>query len=212
MDMFVSDLDAVRVAAGLDRLHLIGHSFGGLLGMHYAIAHPERVASLVLVESDPASREYWVAYRDIVDSRRRPDDRAALAALESSPGWGVDPALTERYLRIHWKTYFSSGQVPDNLEIHFDENLQANFAVTPGAVRRDLGSWDLHDRLDRIRCPVLAIYGRDSIFPGEAGERLCAHLRDATLDVLDDVGHFPMQEDPAAFDWSIRRFRARHPR
>src|SRR5262245_60281461 len=44
----VADLDAVRMHFGADRIHVFGHSWGGMLGQLYAMAHPDRVASLVL--------------------------------------------------------------------------------------------------------------------------------------------------------------------
>lgn len=211
MATFVQDLEAVRSAAGLERLHLLGHSFGGLLAMHYAIAHPGRVASLVLVDSDPASWSYWVEHRRIVEARCRAEDREALAALESSPGWGKDPALTERYLRIHWKTYFANGRVPDDLALDFDDDAQANFAITPRAIREDLGPWDIHYRLRQVTCPALVMYGRESIFPARAGEALREWLPAAALEVLENVGHFPPHEAGDTFAESIRNFRDRDP-
>lgn len=48
VDDQVADLDALRAYFGAGKLHLFGHSWGGLLGQLYAKAHPERVASLVL--------------------------------------------------------------------------------------------------------------------------------------------------------------------
>src|SRR5882757_7626651 len=61
LDTFVDDLDAL-----LDRLevtgpiHLVGNSFGGTISFGYALRHPERVASLTVIESEPAT-EAWAA-------------------------------------------------------------------------------------------------------------------------------------------------------
>ena len=61
MNTFVEDLDALRRAAGCERVTLLGHSFGGLLATHYALAHPARMESLILVDSDPSSYRLWGA-------------------------------------------------------------------------------------------------------------------------------------------------------
>lgn len=49
LDDFVADIEGLRLRLGLDRLHLMGHSWGGLLAVKYALVHPSRLRSLVLV-------------------------------------------------------------------------------------------------------------------------------------------------------------------
>jgi L-proline amide hydrolase len=53
-DLFVEEVGAIRQALGLDRLHLFGQSWGGMLAMQYALTRPAGVLSLI-VESSPAS-------------------------------------------------------------------------------------------------------------------------------------------------------------
>ena len=53
MEAQVADLDAVRAALKLDKVALVGDSYGGMLSMAYAVAHPEHVAKLVLSDSPP---------------------------------------------------------------------------------------------------------------------------------------------------------------
>lgn len=49
VDFFVDSLEEWRKAVGVERMHLLGHSWGGYLSTHYAAKHPERVASLILL-------------------------------------------------------------------------------------------------------------------------------------------------------------------
>ncbi len=58
-DLFVAEVWAVREQLGLDRCHVLGHSWGGMLGMAYAIGRPAGLASLIL-ESSPASVPFWL--------------------------------------------------------------------------------------------------------------------------------------------------------
>ena len=55
MDAYVSDLEALRKELGVDQMHLLGHSFGGVFAIAYTAAHPERVASLQLYASSPVT-------------------------------------------------------------------------------------------------------------------------------------------------------------
>ncbi|WP_279588137.1 alpha/beta fold hydrolase [Sphingomonas japonica] len=59
----VADFEAVRAALGIARWQVLGHSFGGMLAMHYALAHPDRVSRLSLENPayDAAASGHWVA-------------------------------------------------------------------------------------------------------------------------------------------------------
>jgi L-proline amide hydrolase len=59
VDLFVEELGAVRSTLGLDRLHLLGQSWGGMLAMQYAITQPAGLASLILASS-PSSIPLWI--------------------------------------------------------------------------------------------------------------------------------------------------------
>ena len=56
MRRMVDDLELLRKRADLEQIDLMGHSFGGLIALHYALVYPERVPRLLLVEPDPPSR------------------------------------------------------------------------------------------------------------------------------------------------------------
>ena len=60
----VDDIEALREALELGRIHLMGHSWGGMLAMRYAIAHPDNLRSLLLLDSMAASSELWRAEED----------------------------------------------------------------------------------------------------------------------------------------------------
>jgi len=59
VELFVGEVDAVRTALGLDRVHVFGNSWGGMLAMEYALMQPQGLASLTLASS-PASIPQWV--------------------------------------------------------------------------------------------------------------------------------------------------------
>src|SRR5580765_6789463 len=58
-ELFVEEVDAVREALGLDRVHVLGHSWGGMLGLQYAAEQPDGLLSLI-VESSPPSVPEWM--------------------------------------------------------------------------------------------------------------------------------------------------------
>src|SRR5258708_3348263 len=106
MDAQVADLDAVRQALGLDRVALVGDSYGGLLSMAYAAAHPDHVAKLVLSDSPGPSWKSIV--HDLPDVF--PDIQEQGAQEAKKLGDSTDEAARAG-LRNHFRMIFYS---PEN--------------------------------------------------------------------------------------------------
>src|SRR5207253_4544860 len=77
VELFVEEVDAVRAALGLDRIHLFGNSWGGMLALECALTRPEGLESLVLASS-PASIPQWVAETARLRAELPPEVQEAL--------------------------------------------------------------------------------------------------------------------------------------
>lgn len=206
MARFVEDLEAVRAASGQDRVALLGHGFGGLLALHYAVRHPDRVAALILLDPDPAQRGLWAAHEERVAARITEEQRAVMEAVSSRPGWEADPRALEVFWLARFEAYFGNAEAARGLTLGLERNVYGNFPATAVAVRASLGDWDLFPELHRVTAPALIFTGDRSIFPPEAHERLREALPDGRLVVLPGVGHFPHMEAPEAFARTVSAF------
>lgn len=207
MATYVDDLDAVRAHLGHEAIDLMGHSFGGLLGMCYAIRHPERVRSLILVDPDPASLERRSPrVDDTITARLTETDGDEIAAIRSNPDWQTDGEAYTRFFRIVLRTYVHDRSHADEVDIGFDDATLAAFHHTYTCIRKNLGLYDIHDELPAITCPVLILQGASSIFSVEGARALADRIPDSTLVVLDGVGHFPFIETPDRFTAEVRQF------
>ncbi len=101
VDLYVEEVDAVRQVLGLDRIHLLGQSWGGMLAMEYMIRRPKGVAS-VTIASSPASMIQWVEEANKLREQLPPEVNATLLKHEAA-GTTSDPdyvkAMTEFYNR-----------------------------------------------------------------------------------------------------------------
>ena len=82
---YVTDLDQIRNHFELSKLNLVGHSFGGILGMYYGITYPDNLNSLVLIDSDAASYELRTPYQiKTINSRLTEEQNIYLDSISES--------------------------------------------------------------------------------------------------------------------------------
>ena len=97
MKNYVNDLEALRNYLKLDRLTLIGHSWGGMLSMEYAAIHPEQTEKLILIGSGGPTGKFFTYFGDNMNMRLHEEDKKEVAMLDS---------LKQRSLKGRWPGYF----------------------------------------------------------------------------------------------------------
>jgi len=185
----VADLEALRLAWGLERLSIAGYSWGALLALLYATEHPDRVERLALVSPAPA----WRAARAEFEARfaertMAPALQEARAALRTSGLRERDPdAYQRRIFELSVAGYFHdttkvSGLTPFRIT-----------GRTQQEVWDSLGEYDLRPALATLRVPALVLHGDDDPIP-EATARAVANALGAPFHLLRACGHVPYVE------------------
>jgi proline iminopeptidase len=191
----VADLEALRAAWGLERLPLVGYSWGALLALLYALEHPARVERLALVSPAPA----WRSAREEFERRfqARSQSPALQAAREALRAGGLrerDPAAYQRRaFDLSVAAYFhdparSSEMTPFRVTGRTQQEVWAS-----------LGDYDLRPRLAGLRLPALVLHGDDDPIPLEAAREV-AGLLGAAFHVVPRCGHAPHVEAPESLD------------
>lgn len=168
---------------------ILGHSFGGLVACHHALAFPEAAEGLILLDPDPARHAEWDAFRSCVANRRRPSDEAAMKAVAEVPDWTSDPERLSAYFRSALAPYFANPELAAELDFGFSAESMNRIQSRSKAVRGDIGDWDLS--LERIPIPTLLIHGAESVFSPSSPETLGRVFPAGESHVLSSVGHFP---------------------
>lgn len=170
--MMAQDVLALLDGLGIDAVHVVGLSMGGMIAFQLAVDHPERVRSLVIVNSGPAlvarTAGEWLRIRQ----------RLWLAQL-------FGPARTGRFLS---KRLFPK---PDQawLRAQFIERWAQNDRAAYLAALRALVGWSVLARVGAIQCPVLVISGDRDYTPLDLKRDYTARIRGARLVVIEDSGH-----------------------
>ncbi|HEX4737575.1 MAG TPA: alpha/beta hydrolase [Allosphingosinicella sp.] len=215
----VADLEAIRAHFGLQKMNLLGNSWGGLLVSYYAVAHPDRVARLVLHDPAPPARPWLEAMSDEIRLRSRalPEaERRAFGAASDPLSWyrAPDPLVPCRtFMQILFRLYAYDIKAPG--DTHSDP-----CAGGPEAVRRQLivnkriwaglPDYDIRPQLGRVTAPVLILYGEADPVPRAAAEAWAAGYPNARLLVVRHAGHLSHVEQPAVFFAALDTFLRGH--
>ena len=199
----VADLDAVRGALGLDTVAVLGHSWGGLLAMEYAIRRPARVSHLILMNSAPASYAGWRRLRDHLRQRRAPYEDEMQRLASSAAYRDGDPDTVAAYYRFH----FAGGiplvedldRVIAQLRRSFTrEGLLRGWAIEARLYEQTSAreEYDLVPALARLGMPAFVVHGDSDFVPLEIATQIAEVIPGARLVLLKDCGHFAYLEAP----------------
>jgi proline-specific peptidase len=195
--VFCDELLAVRDQLGLDRIHLLGSSWGGMLALEHALSGAEGIVSLVL-SSTLASVDEWAA-----EQRRL---RAALPAAvvevldrHESAGTYDDPEY-ERAMEAFFDRHFYRGPKPrPELERMAAEKSTEVYRAMQGpnewTVTGALRGWDVRKRLGEIDVPTMVIRGRYDMCTDVIAATLVNAIRGAREVVLEESSHTPVLEE-----------------
>jgi proline iminopeptidase len=185
----VADLEALRQLWALDRLVILGYSWGGLLAQLYATEHPDRVERLALVCPAPS----WRAARD--EFERRFAERSLAPELMAERLALRESGLRERDPRAYERRLFELAVVPYFYDPARARDLTPFRVVgrTQQEVWRSLNDYDLRPALRRLRLPAFVVHGEDDPIPIEASRETAA-LLGAEFHALDRCGHCPHVE------------------
>lgn len=212
-ELFVEEVSVVREALGLERVHVLGHSWGGMLGMQYATEQPEGLASLI-VESSPPSVPDWMPEVARLRSELPPEVEATLREHEEA-GTTDSPEYEEAAMVFYKRHVCRTDPWPDWLVECF-EKLDANPEVYHAMngpsefhVIGTISDWDITPRLGRIQVPTLVFSGRhDEVTPActEAAHRA---IPGSEYVVLEESSHMAQAEQPEQTLELVRGFLSR---
>jgi proline iminopeptidase len=206
-DYQVRDLEAFRQHFKLERMTLIGLSWGTGLATLYAAAHPDRVERLLLVSPmSPAKTPFWDQRLARINSLVGPTSVSRLAEIRQLLPKATDAealALCREAFTISSQPYMlnPSAFSRERSEEMCDAPAAAlrNRWVIVFAVFESLGDWDFRPVLARIKVPALVVEGEKTNVPLDATRVWSDTLPNARLLLIPDAGHLHFIEQPAAF-------------
>lgn len=180
----VDDLIGLLDALQIERTHFVGLSMGGMLGQHFALAHPERLDRLALVSTisriPPEARALW-------------DERVAVARRDGMQAH-VESTLA-RWFTAPYRT--AHPEVMARIGALIAATPMAGFAGWGAAIC----TLDLTERLGAIKAPTLVVVGsEDTGTPPAASQAIAAAIPGARLEIIPQASHQLVIEQAETFN------------
>ncbi len=186
----VDYLSALYKEWKIDRATVVGNSLGGFTAAAFALAHPQKVDKIVLVDAAG-----FAAPKDT--------DPRIYNILNPATREGVRQVMS---LVFYNKQLYTSDAAVDAF---FTRKMQAGDGYTIRAFTESIlrGEDMLDGKLDAIKQPTLIIWGReDGLTPLAMGERFHKEIKGSQLVVFDKCGHVPQMEKAAEFNATLLKF------
>jgi pimeloyl-ACP methyl ester carboxylesterase len=200
--------DAGRVLDALDwqQAYVVGHSWGGHLALHVALAMPDRLQGILAVDPlGSVGDGRWPEFDEEIFRRTPEAVRARARELdELSMAGKVDDELALEGFRLVWPAYFADPErAPPMPELRLASKRSAEMVPS---IQAELPK--LEEGLPAIRVPVGFVHGSRSPMPLAASTDAAERIPGAWVEVVEGAGHFVWVEAPGAVRVALRRLTA----
>lgn len=200
LDRLADDIQGLAQALKTQKPIVLAHSYGGFIGLNYAIRYPQNIAGLILINT--------CAYFDGVAAEKRMQNAGIPTALitEFNSHWGTDVNLKKHFDKIGYINF-----TPKNYALSKKVFGQSHFCAQ--ARQRGfelLENYDYRPMLAKISTPTLIISGaKDILITPDMAKELADGIPNSECHIIPDCAHFPYVEQPKQFfkwvsDW-LRR-------
>jgi proline iminopeptidase len=205
IENFVEDIEALRIYLNQSKIFLAGHSGGGHQVLAYGIQHTNRLLGIIAIDAiaAPDATRGEELMKRISEKQYKPfyvaNPSSYKIAAEFMTGMGKDktPRTVREIIDIMGGFYFHRPELASVIfrDMEFNDQVFA-YTQSTGFQGKNLLS-DLH----RITVPTLVIAGDDDFIcdPVTQATRIHDHIGSSQLVIINDCGHFPWIEQPAAF-------------
>lgn len=207
IDRFVDEVEQVRIALGLDKTNffLLGHSWGGILAMEYALAHQESLKGLVISNMMSSIPAYNAYAEKVFLAKMDPQVLAEIKDLEATGRTG-EPRYMELLVPHHYEHHvlrMPYAEWPDPAVRALEHVNESIYVPMQGpselGASGKLAAWDRTEDLARIQVPALVIgAGHDTMDPTHM-EDMANRLPNGRYLHCPNGGHLAMYDDQQTY-------------
>ena len=216
LDRFVDEVDQVREALGLgpDNLILLGHSWGGILAMEYAIRHGDRLKAVVISNMMSSAPAYSTYASDVLIPQMPAEDLAEIRAIEAARDF-ANPRYMELLVRSYyvehvlrmapeaWPEPVNYAFANINYPCYLKMQGPSELGMWPEAT---LATWDRTDDLHQIAVPALVLGGRYDTMDPTFLEMMATKIPQGSSFICEQGSHMALYDDQDAYFGALIAF------
>ena len=209
IERFAREVDEVRAALGLDRVHLLGQSWGGWLSIEYMLSQPSGIVSLTLASTSSSTSQFVREANKLIDEL--PSEMRDAIREGDRKGDYESPEYIRAMDEFYHRHVCRLDPWPDAMQ-RTGANLEGNqvYLTMNGpnefTVIGNLKEWDRTERLSEIQVPTLITVGRyDEITP-VCAETMHARISGSEIRVFEQSGHCAHLEEAETYMPVLRDF------
>jgi len=208
VDVFLEEVAAVRDQLGLERIHLLGTSWGGMLALEHVLSGAGGIVGLIL-SSTLSSVDQWAA-EQMVLRNALPAEVVEVLDRHERAGTYDEPEY-ERAMEVYFDRHFYRGPQPrEELERMAAGRAPDVYHAMQGpnewTVTGALKGWDVRARLSEIDVRTLVIRGRHDMCTDAIAATLVSGIRGAREVILEESSHTPALEESEKYLEAISNF------
>ncbi|KQT69775.1 MULTISPECIES: proline iminopeptidase-family hydrolase [unclassified Aureimonas] len=198
---YVAEVETVRQALGLGKVHLIGQSWGGWLSVEYALTHPDALKTLVL-ENTAADIPHLVGELNRLREALGPETTAMMQRHEAE-GTLDHPEYQGAITVLNYRHVCRLSEWPAPVRRSLDDWNMGPYETIQGpnefTYTGNLKDWNRVPDMHRITVPTLVTVGQHDELTPACAMRMHRALPDAEIKVFPNSSHMPFFEEPDAF-------------
>jgi proline iminopeptidase len=205
-DNLTQDAEALRKVLGIDKWAVLGHSFGGMIALEYALRYPKSVTHLVLMDTGAEAKLLQVNAPAVLAKRGFSPGKIETARRLFNGELGADKIATAM-VRLGKAYYHRFGPLVQIRAVVDALKIKSNPEACVFGFQNLLKDWSITERLSGISVPALLIAGADDFqFPPEHQMEMAKALPNARCLIIEKAAHNPLVEQPKQTIESIRAF------
>ena len=202
LDNNVEDMEALRQHLGLDKIVVMGTSYGGMVALTYATRYPQNVSHLIVVAT-AASYEFLAKAKENLAAKGTPEQQEIAKYLWE--GNFADEEHLHEYFQVMASMY-SLNYNPEKVKSDWQKTILSVDAINV-AFSTFLRSYDVREQLPKITAPTLVIGGKyDWICPPEFSQEIAQGIPNSRLIVMEKSGHSVRSDQPEELRQAITQF------
>lgn len=196
LDGFVEDIELLRKELKLGKINLLGHSWGGLLAMKYAIKYDENLNHLILSNSIAPNVADWQAEGVAVGKKINPATQKRLNNIVSSGLLRTeDPReYLKEMLMLSYQVQMYDTANLKKIDLYMPIDFMLRNEVF-GLLGPGMSNFDLYEELGDVTTPTLIFYGATEPAVELHAQKMASAFASAELAVVEKSGHFPFVEE-----------------